>query len=307
VEAVQTALNSRNSAGLRVDGKCGPKTIAAIKAFQGTLGHRRADGRIDPGGPTASSLFGRSGGTATEEDGWRPPGYPFPTPPPVPDEPPDLPPDDSPVPVPPGPEPDAVTGSGGGDDDADPTGTVEGVGEHDRAHEIVHAVLDGTHVVGTVAELATLLSLPHGVMVAAEILGPIGSVAMIALMGIEIADALETGEKIMRAQGVCYGIMYEITRHSDVNYQRPDWPFTDEEWASQLQAWREGLRDGRRRARDRNVRGRIQLAIVVKRGQGSTQAEWEVLNALWQAIRPRLRSGHLTAEWLDWPSPAPYR
>jgi len=52
VKAVQKAL------GLADDGKCGPKTIGAIEAFQKKQGRGKADGRIDPGGPTAKALFG---------------------------------------------------------------------------------------------------------------------------------------------------------------------------------------------------------------------------------------------------------
>ena len=58
VKAVQTALNSKAGAGLAVDGNCGGGTIAAIKAFQKTLGQANPDGRIDPGGATSRALTG---------------------------------------------------------------------------------------------------------------------------------------------------------------------------------------------------------------------------------------------------------
>jgi peptidoglycan hydrolase-like protein with peptidoglycan-binding domain len=56
VQAVQVALNKRAKAGLKVDGKCGPKTIAAIMAFQKSIGQPNPDGRIDPGRGTALAL-----------------------------------------------------------------------------------------------------------------------------------------------------------------------------------------------------------------------------------------------------------
>src|SRR5258707_583426 len=56
VSAVQNALNSKVKAGLKVDGKCGPKTIGVIEGFQKTLGMTRPDGRIDPGRGTARAL-----------------------------------------------------------------------------------------------------------------------------------------------------------------------------------------------------------------------------------------------------------
>jgi peptidoglycan hydrolase-like protein with peptidoglycan-binding domain len=75
VTAVQVALNKKTKAGLKVDGKGGPKTIAAIEAFQRTLGMSRPDGRIDPGRGTARALA--SSGPAPT-----PPGPPQPIAPP---------------------------------------------------------------------------------------------------------------------------------------------------------------------------------------------------------------------------------
>ena len=57
VQAVQAALNAKSNAGLKVDGICGPKTIAAISAFQKTLG-QAGDGRVDAGRATARALAG---------------------------------------------------------------------------------------------------------------------------------------------------------------------------------------------------------------------------------------------------------
>lgn len=62
VRAVQSALNQKTSAGLGVDGKCGPATIKAIENFQRSLGQSKPDGRIDPGKATAGALA--SGGGA---------------------------------------------------------------------------------------------------------------------------------------------------------------------------------------------------------------------------------------------------
>ena len=60
VEAVQAALNKRAKAGLEVDGKCGPKTIAAIMAFQKEHGLPNPDGLIEVGKKTAAALAGES-------------------------------------------------------------------------------------------------------------------------------------------------------------------------------------------------------------------------------------------------------
>jgi peptidoglycan hydrolase-like protein with peptidoglycan-binding domain len=58
VQAVQAALNSRAKAGLTADGKCGPKTIAAIMAFQKSLGQSKPDGLVEVGRGTARALAG---------------------------------------------------------------------------------------------------------------------------------------------------------------------------------------------------------------------------------------------------------
>src|SRR5262245_44711138 len=56
VKIVQAALNTKAGAGLAVDGDCRKKTIAAIKAFQKSLGMSKPDGRVDPGESTAKAL-----------------------------------------------------------------------------------------------------------------------------------------------------------------------------------------------------------------------------------------------------------
>lgn len=50
VRAVQAAL------GLPADGQCGPQTIAAIEAYQRSLGQAKPDGRVDAGGATERAM-----------------------------------------------------------------------------------------------------------------------------------------------------------------------------------------------------------------------------------------------------------
>jgi hypothetical protein len=73
VKVVQTALK------IDPDGKCGTGTIAAIKAFQKSIGQANPDGRIDVGGATSKALAGRGGGAAA------PAPAPAPDAPPAPD------------------------------------------------------------------------------------------------------------------------------------------------------------------------------------------------------------------------------
>lgn len=58
VRAVQAAL------GISADGQCGGGTIAAIEAFQRTMGQAKPDGRVDAGGGTERALAGGAGGAS---------------------------------------------------------------------------------------------------------------------------------------------------------------------------------------------------------------------------------------------------
>jgi hypothetical protein len=66
VKAVQRAL------GIADDGQCGGGTIAAIKAFQQSIGLANPDGRVDPGGRTAKALAGGGGGGGGADGGSAP-------------------------------------------------------------------------------------------------------------------------------------------------------------------------------------------------------------------------------------------
>lgn len=64
VRLVQTLLNQKANASLKVDGQYGNKTLAAIKAFQRSIFNGSADGLIEPGGKTIKALQeGASSGT----------------------------------------------------------------------------------------------------------------------------------------------------------------------------------------------------------------------------------------------------
>src|SRR5438128_4037295 len=69
VEAVQGALNLRAKAGLEVDGKCGSKTIQAIKDFQKKAGFAYPDGLVEPGKKTEAALRGEKVSVEEEKGG----------------------------------------------------------------------------------------------------------------------------------------------------------------------------------------------------------------------------------------------
>jgi uncharacterized protein YukE len=78
VQAVQAALNKQARAGLKVDGNCDQKTIAAIMAFQKTFGQGNPDGVVSPGRGTARALAGlvKPGPTAAPPAPVAPPTLP---------------------------------------------------------------------------------------------------------------------------------------------------------------------------------------------------------------------------------------
>jgi predicted chitinase len=70
VKIVQALLNEKEKAGLKVDGDCGPKTIAAITKFQkDKVGLASPDGRIDLGGKTWKELTEAPSGSGGTESG----------------------------------------------------------------------------------------------------------------------------------------------------------------------------------------------------------------------------------------------
>lgn len=170
--------------------------------------------------------------------------------------------------------------------------------------EEIRKILEGVHGIETVGEAAAILAKAEALELGLQ---ATGGFLTVVLAGWEVLDSFETGERIANAMGVCYGVMFEIKDMPDADLVRPDWPITDSEWNDELDAWREGLAVGRRRGRDTKNRNHLLLAIAKEAQESPDQAEWAVLNAMWQHIRPQLRAGEYTAEWLDWPTPRPYR
>lgn len=72
VRVVQDLLNRGSSAGLDVDGDCGPLTVDAITGYQKGF-VRRPDGRVDPEGLTLRKLRAAVEGRTSSGPGERPP------------------------------------------------------------------------------------------------------------------------------------------------------------------------------------------------------------------------------------------
>jgi peptidoglycan hydrolase-like protein with peptidoglycan-binding domain len=288
VQAVQEALNLQNQAGLEVDGKCGPKTIAAISAYQRKIGFHRPDGLIEPGKRTARSLAGSpSAGSVGPEVPSRPTAADTTEP------------------------PANLPSQSGNNGNADPLlPVVSETAENATAPtsgEIAQEV--GPHVADVAAGVLEVLGV-IGVISETSALAAVAPLIEVILVGYGIVDAFQTGEKIMYAQGVCYGIMYQVVGHSNTAYPRPTGTFqvSDLEWNSRRQAWRAGLREGRGRGQERNFANTVNAAIRGMREQGNNQAEGLILNVLWHKIAARSDSTRLLAGTpLNWPSPGPQR
>jgi hypothetical protein len=109
-----------------------------------------------------------------------------------------------------------------------------------------------------------------------------GPGALLALIGgliLTLTNALETGERIAKKQGICYGMVLAVAQMPDP--APPSW------WGSyaserarefSVTAWYDGLTQGRAAAaQDAAVWNRLLLVIAANRPQGQAH----VLNILW--------------------------
>jgi hypothetical protein len=181
-----------------------------------------------------------------------------------------------------------------------PAAPVEVHTERELA-EYIHKALDGTHVIGSLAEIAEVLAhVPEASELASTLAGVTiaGNVAMIVLMYWEIIKAVQTHERMSEAKGRCYGIMWQAMNLADrpAPHLGPYLP------KSTLEAGRaafvRGVAEGRKIAQKPVVRNRI-LMTVAKEG---SEGEWFVLNALWARAVAK-ESISVRGSFIPWPTP----
>jgi hypothetical protein len=203
----------------------------------------------------------------------------------------------------------------------------------DESHleEWVHRALDGTHVIGSVAEIVEIFhastawpaieaSLSWGDAAAigaagageagvaaliGEIAVPLGYVAAIVVTVLALHEAFTTGTRIQTKKGYCYGIMWEALKMPTPNRTFQPW---GGDTAEELkEAWDEGIDKGRSAFRsDVKLHNQVLLRIAYEQMTQNrykfTRAEGRVLNLLWEQVRGSDSIGtHLG--WMDGSAP----
>ncbi len=195
--------------------------------------------------------------------------------------------------------------------------------------ERAEAVMDRLHQAGDLAELYEMFAAEEGwppieglewgaaeaggeggaIAGAAEVLSPLGYVALIGMTVMQLHNAFGSGERIQTQEGFVYGLMWEVTGHVDVDRDKdPETAFKDWGWdsASDLRgAWNKGVEEGRDMARDPKVGAAIRNAITFERQhqtKGSfVDPEHIVLNMLWEKVHEK--DGALAGTRLEWGRP----
>jgi hypothetical protein len=162
------------------------------------------------------------------------------------------------------------------------------------ATEYLHHVLDGTHILGGVAECAEVFGVAEAFPAAAgavEVLGPVGWAASLILMAWEVYDAFNTQNNIDKNMGKCYGVLFQIHGMADTAAPALDYEFGVDHNRSY---WFEGLAEGRQHIANAAVHNRV-LLLCARHGDAA------VLNTLWQEV---CQGRHPESYFvLGWPTP----
>jgi hypothetical protein len=190
--------------------------------------------------------------------------------------------------------------------------------DESQLKEYLDKALEGTHVIGSVAEIIEILhsSTSWGAIEAGltwgaaeggilaligEIAVPLGYVATILITVLELHEAFNTGTRIQLKKGYCYGIMWEALKMKDVPKKFEPWGV---DTAEELrEAWTEGVDKGRSAFRkDVKLHNQVLLRIayeqLTQNQHGWTRPEGRVLNLIWEKVRGNdLKDTHLS--WMD--------
>lgn len=167
--------------------------------------------------------------------------------------------------------------------------------------EWVHGQLEGTHMIGDVAEIVGNFADEGSALAAVgEILGPTGVIASTIIVLWATVRAFGTGTRIQEQMGFCYGVMWEIfglpngtKAFHEGGGDNPD---------DLREAFFEGVAEGREKAQDVKVHNAIMMKVAyyIASGQADRTATLQnTINELWKAIRET----DLAGDWLAWPNP----
>jgi peptidoglycan hydrolase-like protein with peptidoglycan-binding domain len=187
--------------------------------------------------------------------------------------------------------------------------------DESQLEDWVHKALDGTHAIGSVAEIIeifhastawpaieTALSWGDSALAAGaaaagetgalvligEIATPLGYAATIAITFLELYRAFTTGTRIQKKKGLCYGIMWEALNMPTVYRKFEPW---GGDTAEELRkAWDKGVDEGRSAFKtDLMLQNQVKLRLVYEQLTQNrhwfTDPEARVLNLLWEQVR----------------------
>jgi hypothetical protein len=200
------------------------------------------------------------------------------------------------------------------DEDAGAAPAVTVHMDESQLEDWVHKALEGTHVIGSVAEIIeifhastawpaieTALSWGDSALAAGaaagetgalaligEVAVPLGYAATIAITFLELFRAFTTGTRIQKKKGYCYGIMWEALNMKTAYKKFEPW---GGDTADELRkAWDEGVNKGRSAFKtDVKLHNQVLLRIAYERLTQNrhtfTDPEARVLNLLWEQVR----------------------
>ena len=142
----------------------------------------------------------------------------------------------------------------------------------------------GAHLAGDTATAVSAAEIVE--FVAADILAPLGGLALVIWSGFQVIDAFKSERRMEELQGFVYGVMWEAMNEPDhLPKFAPGMTYSAEEHE---EAFVSGVARGREKARDPKVRNRIIIAVAIKSQQtgfGDLWAGQQVLSEIWRANR----------------------
>jgi len=168
--------------------------------------------------------------------------------------------------------------------------------------EWVHGRLEGTHYIAGVAEVVEIFHSPGGLaaVAGASLAGVIGGIASYIIMLWAVVLAFGTGRRLQEQEGFCYGVMWETS--GKPNGDKVFIPWAPDSAEDLREAFYDGVRQGREKARDIKVHNRVMVAVgyyMTTKGSNEDWAQFYVLNDLWKKVRETDKG----ADTLKWPNP----
>jgi hypothetical protein len=200
--------------------------------------------------------------------------------------------------------PDWVPGGGGGGAaaPAQPRPRPPGFpdpSDKDAVKAWMEGALEGTHYIAGAIEVAEAFAgeAVEFISVAAEVLGPIGDVAMLAVIFVAVIEAFHAGEEATKKVGYSYGLCWQAFGES--NHDKVFYDWADDSAEDRRKWFFEGVEQGRAKAQDTKVHNAIVLLAAqhMVSGDSASTAQWQTLNEIDAQISGEYHGNQ------EWPKP----